>query len=93
MLPNSEDDLYDASHGVLSSEFDRVEGVTDGVHCADRYELDPWQAFAYHIVARRYRESLSLSDRCFFTGSAGTGKLRTVRSFVSFGRVTVLLRL
>jgi len=89
MLPNSEDDLYDVSHGVLSSEFDRVEGVIDGVHCADRYELDRWQVFAYDIVARRPRESLSSFGRCFCIGSAGTGKSRTVRSLVSFGRVTV----
>lgn len=69
MLPNSEDDLYDASHGVLSSEFDRVEGVTDGVHCADRYEFilgRPLRITLWHVAIEnrcRYLTDVSSLDQ------------------------------
>ena len=57
--------------------------VGDGADKVSREQLDPWQRFAYDIVcsgsgSRGRNDAL----RLFLLGSAGTGKSRTVRSFV-----------
>ena len=46
-----------------------------------RDELDPWQKFAYDVVCQGGRAP-GCGLRMLLLGSAGTGKSRTVRSFV-----------
>ena len=65
---------------------DAVSGGADGV---DRSELDGWQKFAHDIAGRRDREEATRPVRCFLIGTAGTGKSRTVRSFVGAKRAVV----
>jgi hypothetical protein len=68
-----------------------VDGASDGVL---RRELDPWQKFAHDIVAAKCAErqrklGFRINNvpgyqplRLLISGSAGTGKSRTIRSFV-----------
>ena len=63
--------------------------VADGADGVSRDELDGWQKFAHDIVARRGRETTQAPVRCFMIGTAGTGKSRTVRSFVGAKRLVV----
>ena len=65
------------------------EAVADGDDGVSRGELDGWQKFAHDIVARRGRETTRAPVRCFMIGTAGTGKSRTVRSFVGAKRLIV----
>jgi len=95
MLYNPREYPYEANSVVDRSQFKRLEqlmnrwqgqAVGDGADSVGRHELDPWQCFAHDIVARRDRETSSDRVRCFMIGSAGTGKSRTVRSFVGVRR-------
>ena len=66
------------------------QSVGDGADKVSREQLDPWQRFAYDIVcsgsgSRGRNDAL----RLFLLGSAGTGKSRTVRSFVGACRDAV----
>ena len=59
------------------------QAVGDGADAVRRGELDPWQKFAHDIVtgppeATTREEAV----RLMVLGTAGTGKSRTVRSFV-----------
>ena len=65
------------------------EAVADGADGVSRDELDGWQKFAHDIVARRGRETTQTPVRDFMIGTAGTGKSRTVRSFVGAKRFVV----
>jgi len=57
------------------------DDVTDGqVGGADK--LDPWQEFARDIIARTSGPSASSPLRLILTGTAGTGKSRTVKAAV-----------
>ena len=66
---------------------DVTSGAGDGV---ERDELDSWQKFAYDIVMYKQEQRTKLSDRTgeiaplrmLMLGTAGTGKSRTIRSFV-----------
>ena len=66
----------------MEDALDRWRGVAvrGDVEVMSREQLDPWQKFAYDIVCARSSRSKAL--RMFLTGTAGTGKSRTVRSFV-----------
>ena len=95
MLYNPPEYPYETSSVVHRSEFNRLErlmnqwqgqAVGDGADGVGRHELDPWQCFAHDIVARRDREACLDRVRCFMIGTAGTGKSRTVRSFVGVRR-------
>ena len=70
-----------------------VDDDGDGV---DRSELDAWQRFAHDIVVERAEKRDALEDsvvglrenkplRLLVSGSAGTGKSKTLRSFVRGG--------
>ena len=62
--------------------------VGDGADVVERADLDAWQKFAHDIVMdSRHTDSDPL--RMMLMGSAGTGKSRTVRSFVSSKRKSV----
>ena len=62
--------------------------VGDGAEVVERADLDPWQKFAHDIVMdERHSEADPL--RLMVTGVAGTGKSRTVRSFVAARRKRV----
>ena len=57
--------------------------VGDGADKVSREQLDPWQRFAYDVVCNRSKlRGPKDALRLFLLGSAGTGKSRTVRSFV-----------
>lgn len=59
--------------------------VGDGADMVSREELDPWQKFAHDIVMDgQHVKSKPL--RMMLLGSAGTGKSRTLRSFVGARR-------
>ena len=45
--------------------------------------LDPWQAFARDIIAGKGKETSAGPRRLFMTGTAGTGKSRTIKAAVS----------
>ena len=98
MLYNPQDYPYAENSVVHWRECHRLEqlmdswkgqAVADGADAVARDELDPWQKFAHDIVARRGRESMRAPVRCFMIGTAGTGKSRTVRSFVGVKRSVV----
>ncbi|MCP4861774.1 MAG: AAA family ATPase, partial [Planctomycetes bacterium] len=60
----------------------------------ERHDLDAWQRFAHDIAAGREAVSAepsrgSQARRFFLIGTAGTGKSRTVRSFVASKRAVV----
>ena len=88
------DDLCNVHH----SEHDRLAAlakgwygkaaVGDGAVAVERDELDAWQKFAHDIVVQD-RSSVKDPLRLFLLGSAGTGKSRTVRSFVGARRARV----
>jgi hypothetical protein len=59
--------------------------VGDGADIVRREDLDPMQRFAHDIVMDP-RHSATAPLRLMMLGSAGTGKSRTVRSFVSSRR-------
>ena len=62
--------------------------VGDGADVVEREDLDPWQKFAHDIVMdSRHTDSDPL--RMMLLGSAGTGKSRTNRFFVSSKRNSV----
>ena len=79
-------------------EHDRLEGlrkewygkasVGDGAVAVERDELDVWQKFAHDLVAQD-RSSAKAPLRLLLLGTAGTGKSRTVRSFVGARRTRV----
>ena len=56
----------------------RDVSVRGEVEVVPREELDSWQKFAYDILS-----NVRHGVRLFLTGTAGTGKSRTVRSFVT----------
>ena len=59
------------------------QAVGDGADAVRRDELDPWQKFAHDIVTGLPGGAIRTEAiRLFLLGSAGTGKSRTVRSFV-----------
>ena len=59
------------------------QAVGDGADAVRRDELDPWQKFAHDIVTGPPGGATrSEALRLMLLGSAGTGKSRTVRSFV-----------
>ena len=60
--------------------YDKVD-VGDGADVVRASELDDWQRFAYDIVLDENRPK-NKPLRLMLLGSAGTGKSRTVRSFV-----------
>jgi len=62
--------------------------VGDGADAVERSSLDPMQKFAHDIVMDA-RHSLTAPLRLMLLGSAGTGKSRTVRSFVGARRERV----
>ena len=89
---------YEEESVVHRTEFNRLESlmkswrgqaVADGADGVARDELDGWQKFAHDVVARRGQETASKPVRCFLIGTAGTGKSRTVRSFVGAKRAVV----
>ena len=97
-LFNPEDYPYEEKSVVHWREFNRLESlmkswrgqaVADGADGVAREELDGWQKFAHDIVARRGQVTTSRPVRCFLIGTAGTGKSRTVRSFVGAKRAVV----
>ena len=59
--------------------------VGDGADAVEPSELDPWQKFAHDVVMDG-RHKLTQPLRMLLLGSAGTGKSRTVRSFVGSRR-------
>ena len=60
------------------------QAVGDGADAVRRDELDPWQKFAHDIVTGLPGgASRTEAIRLMLLGSAGTGKSRTERSFVS----------
>ena len=59
--------------------------VGDGADEVLRCDLDPWQKFAYDIVMA-HGQSQKAPLRLMLLGTAGTGKSRTVRSFVGARR-------
>jgi hypothetical protein len=70
------------------------QAVADGADGVERDELDGWQKFAHDIAARRPpvgggEVTSSQPVRFFLIGTAGTGKSRTVRSFVGAKREVV----
>ena len=69
------------------------QAVADGANAVARDALDPWQKFAHDIVSRRDRVLSQKPVRCFMIGTAGTGKSRTVRSFVGVKRSIVKSKL
>jgi hypothetical protein len=80
----------------LKSLLDRWGGgaVADGADGVERDDLDGWQRFAHDIAARREpvgqgEGTRSQPVRFFLIGTAGTGKSRTVRSFVGAKRDVV----
>ena len=60
----------------------------DGAVAVERDELDAWQKFAHDLVAQD-RSACKDPLRLFLLGTAGTGKSRTVRSFVGTRRARV----
>jgi len=64
----------------------RGAAVRGDVEVVSREQLDPWQKFAYDVVCARSSRARSKALRMFLTGTAGTGKSRTVRSFVQARR-------
>ena len=62
--------------------------VGDGAEAVERDDLDAWQKFAHDIVAQE-RSATSKPLRLMLLGTAGTGKSRTVRSFVRTKRTEV----
>ena len=62
--------------------------VGDGAVAVERDELDAWQKFAHDLVAQD-RSSAKAPLRLLLLGTAGTGKSRTVRSFVGARRTRV----
>ena len=59
------------------------QNVGDGADAVRRDELDPWQKFAHDIVtAPPGAATRDEAVRLMLLGTAGTGKSRTVRSFV-----------
>ena len=62
--------------------------VGDGADVVDPCDLDPWQKFAHDVVMDQ-RHCSTAPLRMMLLGSAGTGKSRTVRSFVGSRRVRV----
>ena len=79
-------------------EHDRVKALADGWYgkaavgdgavAVERDELDAWQKFAHDIVVQE-RTSAKDPLRLLLMGTAGTGKSRTVRSFVGARRARV----
>ena len=55
--------------------------VGDGAVAVERDDLDAWQKFAHDLVVQE-RDSARGPLRLLLLGTAGTGKSRTVRSFV-----------
>ena len=101
-LFNPVDYPYEDESVVHWSDFNRLEGlmkswkgqaVADGADGVERHELDGWQKFAHDIVTRHGQETTSRPIRCFLIGTAGTGKSRTVRSFVGSKRAAVRRKL
>ena len=80
-----------SEEGRLKKQQDEWYGkahVGDGADTVDRSELDAWQKFAHDIVMdSRFKPTCPL--RLMLLGSAGTGKSRTVRSFVGSRRAQV----
>ena len=98
MLYNPSNYPYEDKSVVHWREFNRLEqlmkswkgdAVADGADAVSRDELDGWQKFAHDIVDRRGQQTTTRPVRCFMIGTAGTGKSRTVRSFVSAKRLAV----
>ena len=79
-------------------EHDRVKALADGWYgkaavgdgavAVERDELDAWQKFAHDLVVQE-RTSAKDPLRLLLMGTAGTGKSRTVRSFVGARRARV----
>ena len=99
---NPPDYLYADDFVVRWRQFHRLQhlldswkgqAVVDGADASAPGETDFWQKFAYDIVARRYREWMQAPIRCLMIGTAGTGKSRTVRSFVRAKRSIVKRKL
>ena len=61
--------------------------VGDGADIVERHELDPWQKFAHDIVMNVGKKRVGKPLRMMLLGTAGTGKSRTVRSFVHARRL------
>jgi hypothetical protein len=59
------------------------KAVGDGADAVKRDDLDPWQKFAHDIVTGQPGTTKrDAAVRLMLLGTAGTGKSRTVRSFV-----------
>ena len=56
--------------------------VGDGADVVLRKDLDPWQKFAHDIVMDPRNSKITDPLRLMLLGTAGTGKSRTIRSFV-----------
>ena len=102
LLYNPVDYPYEDTSVVSRQEVERLQnclkawkggGVADGADAIEREELDGWQRFAHDIALRRGQTTDDRPVRCFLIGSAGTGKSRTVRSFVSAKRAVVKTKL
>ena len=65
--------------------------VGDGAAVVERDDLDAWQKFAHDLVMEE-RSSAKGPLRLLLLGTAGTGKSRTVRSFVGARRAKVRAR-
>ena len=84
--------------GRLQDLWQRWRGAAvDGHEQVPYSQLDEFQRFAYDIVEYKVRQRLATYSlvnhnplRLFVTGGAGTGKSRTIRSFV--GRTEALVR-
>jgi len=69
----------------LNQEWCGKVSVGDGAARVERDALDPWQKFVYDIVMNTDRRA-GQPLRLMLMGTAGTGKSRTVRAFVSARR-------